>query len=39
MTPEEFGEMTAALLARPDIEAMAQFPQQMGSDVVVRLRR
>jgi hypothetical protein len=39
MTPEQFGAMTATLLARPDIEAMAQFPQRMGSDVVVRLRR
>ena len=39
MTPEKFGAMTAALLARPDIEAMAQFPQRMGSDMVVRLRR
>jgi len=39
MTPEEFGEMTATLLARPDIEAVAQFPQRMGADVVVRLRR
>jgi hypothetical protein len=39
MTPQQFGEMTATLLARPDIEAMAQFPQRMGSDVVVRLQR
>ena len=39
MTPAKFGAMTAALLARPDIEALAQFPQRMGSDVVVRLRR
>lgn len=39
MTPEKFGAMTAALLARPDIEAMAQFPQKMGSDLVFRLRR
>ena len=31
MEPEEFGEMTAALLARPDIEAMAQFEERMGS--------
>ena len=38
MTPEQFGEMTAALLARPDIEAMAQFDEPMGSDVVFRLR-
>jgi hypothetical protein len=39
MTPAQFGAMTATLLARPDIEAMAQFPQQMGADMVVRLRR
>jgi hypothetical protein len=39
MTPEEFGEMTAALLARPDIEAMAQFEERLGPDVVFRLRR
>ena len=39
MTPEQFGAMTAKLLARPDIEAVAQFPERMGSDVVVRLRR
>ena len=38
MNPEEFGEMTAALLARPDIEAMAQFEEQMGPDVVFRLQ-
>jgi hypothetical protein len=37
--PEEFGEMTAALLARPDIEAMAQFQEQRGLDAVFRLRR
>ena len=39
MEPERFGGMTAALLARPDIEAMAQFEERMGSDVVFRLRR
>jgi len=39
MTPEKFGAMTATLLARHDIEVMAKFPQQMGSDMVVRLRR
>jgi hypothetical protein len=39
MTAEEFGDMTAALLARSDIEAMAQFDERMGSDVVFRLRR
>ena len=39
MTPDEFGGMTAALLARPDIEAIARFEERMGSDVVFRLRR
>ncbi len=39
MKPERFGEMTTTLLARPDIEAMAQFEEQMGLDVVFRLRR
>jgi hypothetical protein len=39
MKPERFGEMTATLLARPDIEAMAQFEEKMGLDVVFRLRR
>jgi hypothetical protein len=37
--PEKLGEMTAALLSRPDIEAMARFEEQHGSDVVFRLRR
>ena len=37
--PEALGDMTAALLARPDIEAMAQFEVQGGTDVVFRLRR
>ena len=36
--PARFGEMTATLLARPDIEPMAQFDEPMGSDVVFRLR-
>lgn len=39
MKPEEFGEMTTALLARPDTEALAQFQERLGSDVVFRLRR
>lgn len=39
MKPEEFGDMTSALLARPDIEAMAQFEERMGPDVVFRLKR
>ena len=39
MPAEQFGEMTASLLKRPDIEAMAQFHEPMGSDAVFRLRR
>jgi len=39
MRPDEFGEMTAALLARPDVEATAQFEEPLGPDVVFRLRR
>ena len=37
--PKAFGEMTAALLARPDIDAMAQFEEERGTDMVFRLRR
>ena len=37
--PDEFGATTAALLARPDIEAVAQFEEPMGLDAVFRLRR
>jgi hypothetical protein len=39
MDPEDFGDMTSTLLARPDIEALAKFDERMGSDVVFRLRR
>lgn len=39
MTADQFGEMTAALLERPDIETMAQFDEPRGSDVVFQLRR
>jgi hypothetical protein len=39
MDPSEFGEMTAALLARPDIQPVAKFEERMGSEVVFRLRR
>jgi hypothetical protein len=31
--------MTAALIARPDIQAMAQFDEVRGSDMVFRLLR
>lgn len=37
--PDDFGATTAALLARPDIEAVAQFDERMGQDAVFRLRR
>ncbi len=37
--PDRYGETTAALLARPDVEAMAQFDELHGSDMVFRLRR
>jgi hypothetical protein len=37
--PEVLGEMTAILIARPDIEALARFEELRGSDVVLRLRR
>jgi hypothetical protein len=39
MEREAFGDMTAALLARPDIKAMAQFEEPRGPDVVFRLLR
>jgi hypothetical protein len=39
MDRDKFGDMTAALLARPDIEAMAQFEESRGPDAVFRLRR
>jgi hypothetical protein len=39
MTAEQFGDLTAALLARPDIQPMAQFDEPMGADVVFRLLR
>jgi hypothetical protein len=39
MDPQQFGAITAALVARPDIEALAQFEERMGSDMVFRLRR
>jgi len=39
MEPSVFGEITARLLARSDIEALAKFEERMGSEVVFRLRR
>jgi hypothetical protein len=39
MEPSEYGAMTAALIARPDVEAMAQFDETRGTDMVFRLLR
>lgn len=39
MDPERFGKITAALIARPDTEALVQFEERMGSDMVFRLKR
>lgn len=39
MEPAAFGKTTAALLARPDIDALARFEEQGGADAVFRLRR
>jgi hypothetical protein len=39
MEPASFGHMSAALLARSDIEVMAKFEEPGGSDLVFRLRR
>lgn len=36
---DRYGEVTSALLERPDVEATAQFDEPMGSDMVFRLRR
>ena len=38
MDRDQFGDMTAALLGRADVEAMAQFEESNGPDVVFRLR-
>ena len=39
MEPAEYGAITAALVARPDVQAMAQFDETRGSDMVFRLLR
>ena len=36
--PAKYGEVTATLLARPDVDALAQFDEMAGSDMVFRLR-
>ena len=38
LPPGSFGEMTVRLLARPDIEPIAQFQEARGTDAVFRLR-
>lgn len=37
--PKDFGEMTAKLAARTDMDAVAQFEVEGGTDMVFRLRR
>jgi hypothetical protein len=39
MDQSTFGEMTAKLVARPDIEPLAQFQERMGLEMVFRLKR
>jgi hypothetical protein len=39
LEPADYGAITSALLARPDIEAMAQLDEAGGSDMAFRLRR
>lgn len=39
MEPARFGEITAALLQHPDVEAAARFAESGGTDMVFRLRR
>jgi hypothetical protein len=39
MKPDQLGDWAARLIARPDIEQVAQFPEQGGDDIVFRLRR
>jgi hypothetical protein len=39
MDPDAFGKITATLLARPDIAVTAQFEEQLGPDLVLRLSR
>jgi hypothetical protein len=36
---DRYGEVTSALLQRPDVEATVQFDEPQGSDMVFRLRR
>jgi hypothetical protein len=39
MPPDKFGAMTAGLLARPDVRAVAKFEEKLGPDIVFRLTR
>jgi hypothetical protein len=39
MPPDKFGAMTAGLIARADVQAVAKFEEHLGPDIVFRLRR
>ena len=39
LEPDEFGQWTAWLAARHDLDQIAQFPEQGGDDIVFRVRR
>lgn len=39
LSPDRFGAITAGLLSRPDIRAIARYEERMGPDLVFRLLR
>jgi hypothetical protein len=39
LKPDEFGQWTARLAARRDLDQVAQFPEPGGDDIVFRVRR
>jgi hypothetical protein len=39
MPPDRFGEATASLIRRPDVQALAKFQEKLGPDIVFSLRR
>lgn len=39
MSPDRFGAMTAGLVGRDDVEAVAKFEERLGPDMVFRLQR
>ena len=39
LNPADYGAITSALLARRDLQAVAQFDENRGSDMVFRLLR